>query len=117
MVQGRYKKLKEFWPYYVREHSHPWTRRMHFIGTTNLIIWLCGAILRRNLAFVPIGIISSYMLAWIGHFFIEHNIPATFKYPILSALAELTMYGKMWRGQMDSDVAMYTKEAGSKECD
>jgi len=38
------------------------------------------------------GIISAYAFAWIGHFFVEKNRPATFKYPIWSLRGDL----KLW---------------------
>ena len=107
MQKVRYTSLKEFWPYYVREHSNPRTRQMHFIGNTNLILWLAAAALRRSPALAAVAVVSSYALAWIGHFLIEKNVPATFKDPLLSALGDLAMYAKMWRGQMDAEVAKY----------
>jgi hypothetical protein len=110
MAHERYKTLGEFWPYYVREHRQPWTRRMHFIGNTNLLVWLLLAALQRSPSLLVGAVVSSYALAWIGHFFIERNLPATFKYPLLSALADMLMYAKMWQGQMDSEVARYTQE-------
>jgi hypothetical protein len=82
---------------------------MHFIGNTNLLIWLGAAAIRRSPALVAVAVISSYALAWIGHFFIQKNIPATFKYPILAAQADLVMYAKMWRGHMDAEVAKYVR--------
>jgi hypothetical protein len=112
MSKQRFSSLAEFWPYYVQEHSHPWTRRMHFIGNTNLLVWLVAAILRRRPALLGVAVVSSYALAWIGHFFIERNIPATFKYPLLSARADMLMYSKMLRGQMEEEVARYAPQCG-----
>jgi hypothetical protein len=112
MSGQRFSSLADFWPYYVQEHSHPWTRRMHFIGNTNLLLWLGVAILRRRPALVGVAVVSSYALAWIGHFFIERNIPATFRYPLLSARADIFMYSKMLRGQMADEVARYARRSG-----
>lgn len=109
MQNVRYTSLKEFWPYYVREHRNPRTRQMHFVGNTNLIAWLLAALIRRSPVLAALGVISSYALAWIGHFCIEKNVPATFKYPILSAFGDVLMYVKMWRGQMDAEVAKYAE--------
>lgn len=110
MTEKRYKTLAEFWPYYVREHSRPLTRKMHFIGNTNLFFWLTLWLVRRRHKLLVVALISSYALAWIGHFFIERNRPATFKYPIMSAVCDLWMYVKMWRGTMDAEVARYIKD-------
>jgi hypothetical protein len=63
MQKVRYTSLKEFWPYYVQEHSKRRTRQMHFIGNTNLIIWLLVAAIRRSPALVGGAVVSSYALA------------------------------------------------------
>jgi len=106
----RFKTLDEFWPYYVREHSKSLTRQLHFIGNTNLVIWMVVAASKRSLKYTLFGIFSSYVFAWVGHFLIERNRPATFKYPILSALGDMLMYQKMLAGTMDSEVARYLEE-------
>ena len=75
MIKNYIISLKEFWPYYVREHRQSGTRWLHFIGNTNLFIWLILALLRWSWTYIVIAIVSSYMLAWIGHFFFEHIDP------------------------------------------
>ena len=37
------------------------------------------------------AVICGYAFAWVGHFFVEHNRPATFKYPLWSFAADLRM--------------------------
>lgn len=107
MQQEHYRSLREFWPYYVREHSKASTRWLHFIGNTNLLAWLLVALIRRDLRLVLVAVVSSYGLAWIGHFGCERNIPATFRYPIKAGLCDLWMYWKMWQGTMDAEVEKY----------
>jgi hypothetical protein len=48
----------------------------------------------------PAGVVSAYACAWIGHFGIEKNRPATFQYPLWSFLADLRMWSHMARGQL-----------------
>jgi hypothetical protein len=45
------------------------------------------------------GILSGYGFAWIGHFFVEHNRPATFKYPLWSLLADFRMFFNILLGR------------------
>lgn len=103
----RFRTLSEFWPYYVREHSKSLTRNLHFVGNTNLFLWLLLALIRRSPKLGVFAVVSSYALAWIGHFFVEHNIPATFKYPIMAGMCDMIMYYKMWNGEMDAEVEKY----------
>jgi hypothetical protein len=109
MIKNYIKSLQEFWPYYVQEHSQVGTRWLHFIGNTNLLVWLIIAISNWSVLFLAIAIVSSYMIAWIGHFFVEKNIPATFRYPLKAAICDMVMYYKMWRGEMNIEVEKYTK--------
>ena len=110
MSNNQFKTMDDFWPFYVREHSRPATRWLHFVGTTTLFIWLIVALVRRNPKLLAMAIISPYAYAWIGHFLIERNRPATFKYPIKSLLADFKMYGKMWQGRMDLEIEKYKPE-------
>jgi hypothetical protein len=109
-TQQRYKTLSEFWPYYVGEHSRQLTRWLHFVGNTNLIFWLLAALVRRSPRLLLFAVGSSYGIAWIGHFFVERNRPATFQYPVMSAVCDLIMYFKMWQGTMGEEVAKYAKQ-------
>ena len=109
---GKYLiSLQEFWPYYVREHSRSGTRWLHFIGNTNLFIWLILAVYYQSLPVALFAVISSYTFAWVGHFFVERNIPATFRYPLKAAICDLVMYYKMWRGEMNAEVEKYAESS------
>lgn len=39
--------------------------------------------------FIPI---IGYGFAWVGHFFYEHNKPATFQYPLYSLMGDWVMF-------------------------
>lgn len=84
-------------------------RWLHFIGNTNLFFWLAAAAWMRDPWLVVWAVVSSYGFAWIGHFFVERNIPITFRYPVEAALCDMRMYYKMWRGEMDAEVEKYTR--------
>src|SRR5438309_2640162 len=93
-----FASFEEFWPFYVSQHRRSGTRLLHFAGSTLGFLCLARAIAAAEPAFLLWGLVASYGLAWIGHFFIEKNRPATFQYPGWSLLGDLKMYGLMWRG-------------------
>ena len=92
--------FQEFWPEYVRAHSQSSTRILHCIGT--LLGWITlGAVLAlHRWWWIPLALVIPYALAWISHFFIEHNKPATFKHPLWSLAADYKMFGMMLAGRM-----------------
>lgn len=45
------------------------------------------------------GVVCAYAFAWVGHFRVEHNRPATFTYPLWSLGSDFRLYGRMLRGQ------------------
>jgi hypothetical protein len=103
MAQQRFETFAEFWPFYVREHSEPACRAVHFAGSTLALVLLAGAIFYSPwlLLLVPI---CGYGFAWFGHFAIEKNRPASFKYPLWSFAADWKMWALMLTGRMAREV-------------
>ncbi|MEJ7728823.1 MAG: DUF962 domain-containing protein [Polyangiaceae bacterium] len=104
MSEARFRTFEEFWPFYVREHSRLATRRLHFVGTTVSVTALATGLLTGRKWLAAIAPVFGYGPAWISHFFIEHNRPATFKYPAWSLQADFKMWSLMVRGAMDAEV-------------
>jgi hypothetical protein len=102
MVQ--FQSFEEFWPFYVKEHINKKTRTLHFVGTTAAMACVAGSVLLRKKWLLAVAPVVGYTPSWIGHFFIEKNRPATFKYPLWSLRADLVMWTKIARGTMDAEV-------------
>ncbi|HWU44530.1 MAG TPA: DUF962 domain-containing protein [Bdellovibrio sp.] len=81
MTTNQFKNFSEFWPFYLREHSHPLNRRFHFVGTLIVHLLALYILVSQTWWFFLILPICGYSFAWIGHFVIEKNRPATFTYP------------------------------------
>lgn len=98
-----FETFEDFWPYYVAQHRHPITRALHFAGTTAVLMCVGAAAVagRAWLAFAPF---AGYGPAWIGHFFVERNRPATFRYPLWSLRADFRMYWYTLIGRMPVEV-------------
>jgi len=105
MSDQRFESFEEFWPFYVREHSHPTNRRVHFVGTTGALGALASAAISGRWRRALLAPLFGYGAAWIGHFFVEKNRPATFQYPLWSLRGDFVMYTKMIAGTMDDEVA------------
>ena len=81
----------DFWKFYLKEHSRPWTRRLHVLGTV-LALSLAGVLAVRGLwAWLPVCLLVGYGFAWYSHFFIQHNRPATFRYPLWTFVSDFRM--------------------------
>jgi hypothetical protein len=102
-MANEFRSFSEFWPYYVCEHSKPLTRKLHFLGTFSIIPLIIIAII-LNLYYLILIPVIAYGFAWTGHFFIEKNKPATFKYPLWSLAGDFKMFYLMCIGKMDDEV-------------
>lgn len=96
-----FKSLKDFYPYYLTEHLDSTNRRLHFIGTSIVIMLGLFALLTQTwttFMYVPL---AGYSFAWVGHFFFEKNKPATFKYPVWSLFSDFLMYFDTLNGSLE----------------
>ncbi|MCU0655430.1 MAG: DUF962 domain-containing protein [Polyangiaceae bacterium] len=78
------RTFEEFWPYYVRAHSNKTNRMLHFVGTSAGMALLGVGVLTRRVTPALLAPVVGYGMAWIGHFFVEGNKPATFGHPLWS---------------------------------
>ena len=98
---SRFNSFAQFYPYYLSEHQNMTCRRLHFVGSTLILALLTYALMTEQwmlLWFVPV---LGYGFAWVGHFFFEHNKPATFKYPFYSLLGDWVMFKDMLLGNIE----------------
>ena len=95
-----YRNLEEFYPYYLGEHSNRTCRRLHFVGTSLGLLLFLAALSTQTWWLIPVAFVQGYAFAWVGHFYFEHNKPATFKYPWLSYRGDWKMWWDMLKGKI-----------------
>lgn len=105
------KTFEDFWPYYVKAHSSKGNRRLHFVGTSAALLLAATGVLTRRARFLALAPVVGYGFAWVGHFFVEGNVPATFGHPLWSLKADFVMWKKILDGTMDAEVEKYTRTA------
>jgi hypothetical protein len=92
--------MREFWPFYLHEHSRPGTRALHLVGTAVALALIVLAVAWLQPWFLLGALVAGYAFAWVAHFFVEHNRPATFTYPFKSLASDWVMFGAFVTGQL-----------------
>ena len=100
----RYQSFAEFWPFYLQEHSLPRTRMLHYIGTTLVVILAIAAALTGRWLLLLAMPVAGYFFAWIAHFTVEKNRPATFTYPAWSLGADFKMWWLWLTGRLGPEL-------------
>ena len=95
---------REFWPFYLREHSKPETRLWHIIGTGAASILLVAALLSFSYQLFLGALIAGYGPAWFAHFLVEKNRPATLRHPIWSLVSDYRMAGAWLTGSLGDEL-------------
>lgn len=94
----------EFWPHYLGAHRKPLNRALHYVGTTCAVSSVALAALTGSWPWLLAAPVVGYGPAWIGHFFVEGNRPATFGQARYSLLADFKMLSLAVRGKLGDEV-------------
>jgi hypothetical protein len=103
-MEARFPSYREFWPFYLREHSKPETRLIHFLGTGGSLLALIVALATQFWWLLIAVPVAGYAPAWFAHFFVEHNRPATFKYPFWSLISDFRMFFIWCAGELEPEL-------------
>lgn len=103
-MADRIQTFDEFWRFYLGEHAKPATRTLHLVGTTAGVICAVLAAALRAPAFLLAGLAVGYVFAFVGHFAVEHNRPATFRYPLWSFAADWKMWAYALTGRLGREL-------------
>ena len=103
-MADRYATFAEFWPFYLREHSRPQTRSLHYVGTSLVVLIAIAAVLTGTWWLLVAMPVAGYFFAWIAHFTVEKNRPATFTYPLWSLRADFRMWWLWLTGRLGPEL-------------
>lgn len=95
-----YNSFAEFYPFYLEEHQNLTCRRLHFVGSSLIIAIVLYALYSQAWSVLWLLPVVGYGFAWVGHFFFEHNKPATFQYPFYSLLGDWVMFKDILVGKL-----------------
>lgn len=99
-----YTTFEAFWPFYLGEHSKPLTRWLHFVGTSIAFVNLILAVVHLSPLYLVSALFFGYLFAWVSHFWVEKNRPATFTYPLWSFIADWRMWALMAVGRLEPEL-------------
>ncbi|WDZ50363.1 DUF962 domain-containing protein [Acinetobacter vivianii] len=94
------KNYDEFYRFYLTEHRSIASRRLHAAGSSIGLYFFSKAVRKRQAKYAVYGLVSGYACAWVGHFFFEHNKPASFKQPLYSFISDWRMLSDIIRGRL-----------------
>lgn len=95
-----FNNFKEFYPYYLKEHTDPKCRLLHFVGSALVLVLIGFVIVNRQWVWLWLLPVIGYGFAWVGHFFFEKNKPATFTYPLYSLMGDWVMFKDILIGKI-----------------
>ncbi|TCZ84942.1 DUF962 domain-containing protein [Lysobacter sp. N42] len=94
----RFASFREFYPYYLAEHGHRTSRRLHFVGSCGVLAFI--ALVQRDARWLLAAPVCGYGFAWVGHFVFEKNRPATFRHPVYSLMGDWVMFKDILTGRI-----------------
>jgi hypothetical protein len=95
-----FRTFADFYPFYLSEHANRMSRRLHFLGTSIPVALFIAALVTQLWWLVAVALIQGYAFAWVGHFFFEHNKPATFRYPGFSFMGDWHLWWEILTGKV-----------------
>lgn len=100
---SEFANYQAFYHFYLSEHSDPICRNLHYVGSSLVLLVLCFSILSQQYHLLWSLPLIGYGFAWVGHFFFEHNKPATFKWPFWSLASDWVMFFQFITGSLPKE--------------
>lgn len=95
-----FKNFSEFYPIYLREHSHIMCRRFHFLATSGVISTILLFFFTGHLGLLALLPFVSHGIPWFAHFFFEKNSPMSLGHPFYNLRADFKMFWDILTGRV-----------------
>jgi len=95
----------QFWARYLRAHSKPSTRVLHYIGSLMALGLLAVGIARLDWRLIVAAPVVGYGFAWTAHVALEGNRPETFGHPFWSLVSDYRMLFLWLSGRLGAHLA------------
>jgi hypothetical protein len=99
MESSQFASFREFYPYYLQQHTNRTSRRLHIVGTLLALAAGFAALVLGRWAWLLAVPFAGYLPAWLGHWVFEHNSPATFRHPLYSLRGDFTLLLEVLSGR------------------
>jgi hypothetical protein len=100
--------FEDFWPLYLNEHRNPLNRRIHVVGFVFAFILLLLFVALQFWSAIALCFVIGYGAAWVGHYFVERNRPATFKAPLWSLMGDIKLVYLSLSGRIDTEIVKFS---------
>jgi hypothetical protein len=98
------RSFREFWPYYLSQHLHPMTQRVHAAGTLTAFAVGISSMLRGKWKLFAAAPLFAYVPAFASHFIWEKNRPVVLGGNFFwAARADIEMVTKVVTGRIGDD--------------
>ncbi|MGN6452257.1 MAG: Mpo1-like protein [Steroidobacteraceae bacterium] len=101
MERSQFASFREFYPYYLQQHTNSISRRLHVGGTLLAVAAAIGAVVTGRWRWLLAVPFAGYLPAWIGHALFERNSPATLRHPLYSLRGDFTLLLEVLSGRRD----------------
>ena len=99
MESSQFASFREFYPYYLQQHTNRTSRRLHIVGTLLALAAALAALVLGRWAWLLAVPFAGYLPAWLGHWVFEHNSPATFRHPLYSLRGDFMLLVEVLGGR------------------
>ena len=103
--------FKDFWPLYLRAHSHRGTRIGHYAATTIALSTIAASIALQAIWLTALGIVLGYAIALASHRLVDGSKSLVTVNPVWGAVADFKMCWLALTGGHSAELAHHAGQS------